>query len=236
MDSPTVKNGSPYPLSPGAPASQGLLRSRAMAEPLPLPPPVAGTAGYGANAAPLAEQYERLRFEDVHAQVLHLYPAPPGRVLDVGAGSGRDAAALARRGHEVLAVEPTPELRAEAMRRHADAGIVWLDDHLPALAAVQGLGQRFDLVLLTAVWMHLEPAGRAAALPVLAGLLAPGGVLSLTLRHGPVPAGRRMFDVPPSELVAHGTPLGLRCLHVGRRESLQGHAGVHWSQVVLQRM
>lgn len=198
-------------------------------------PPVAGTAGYGPQAAALAEQYERLRFEEVHAQVLHLYPAPPCRALDIGAGSGRDAAALARRGYAVVAVEPTPELRAEAQRRHADTGVTWLDDHLPALHAVQKLRQRFGLILLTAVWMHLTPPERVNGLARLAHLLEPGGVLSLTLRHGPTPPGRRMFDVPPSEPIAQGALLGLRRLHEGRRESLQGHSGVYWSQVVLQR-
>eukprot|EP01035_Chromulina_nebulosa_P057425 gene57425-78675_t len=48
-------------------------------------PEVQGTAGYGANAAALAQQYESLRFEDVHREVLHLFPAVPARVLDIGA-------------------------------------------------------------------------------------------------------------------------------------------------------
>jgi protein-L-isoaspartate O-methyltransferase len=38
-------------------------------------------------------------------------PAPPARVLDVGAGSGRDAAWLTSLGLEVVAVEPSVALR-----------------------------------------------------------------------------------------------------------------------------
>lgn len=51
--------------------------------------PIPGTAGYGAHAAALADPYESITFEEVH------------RVLDIGAGSGRDAAALAQQGHTV---------------------------------------------------------------------------------------------------------------------------------------
>src|SRR3954453_11536769 len=42
----------------------------------------------------LVPRYEGLRFEDVQREVIHLFPAPPAQVLDVGAGTGRDAEAL----------------------------------------------------------------------------------------------------------------------------------------------
>jgi hypothetical protein len=48
---------------------------------------VTGTEGYGDEGEALARHYESLTF------------------------AGRDAAALAARGHKVVAVEPTPELR-----------------------------------------------------------------------------------------------------------------------------
>jgi len=57
------------------------------------------------------------------------------------------------------------------------------------------------VVLLTAVWMHLDPEQRRQAMPQVARLLRRGGVLTLSLRHGPVPAGRRMFDVSADETI-----------------------------------
>jgi hypothetical protein len=38
------------------------------------------------------------------------FPAPPGRILIGGAGGGREAFALAERGYEVVAFEPSPQL------------------------------------------------------------------------------------------------------------------------------
>ncbi|MET3462589.1 class I SAM-dependent methyltransferase [Variovorax atrisoli] len=196
---------------------------------------IRGTAGYGANAAALAQQYESLRFEDVHREVLHLFPAAPARVLDIGAGSGRDAAALAARGHRVVAVEPTAQLRAEGMRRHAELPIEWIDDHLPGLHRTLTLGTRHDLILLTAVWMHLDAAERAAAMQALAGLVAEGGQVAMSLRHGPVPEGRRMFEVSAEETAELAGRHGLLPRFLAQREDMLGRADVRWSFLVLQR-
>ncbi|MEV7599745.1 class I SAM-dependent methyltransferase [Kitasatospora sp. NPDC089797] len=195
----------------------------------------AGTAGYGEAAEQLAVQYESVDFTAVHRTLLHLYPAPPARVLDIGAGTGRDAAALAALGHRVVAVEPTPELRAAGRRLHPDADIRWLADALPGLPRLSAEGGRFDLVLITAVWMHLTPAEGPPAMAAVARLLAPGARLALTLRHGPVPPGRRMFDLPPERTVTLAQDHGLRLLHRGERADLHGRADVSWTELVLER-
>ena len=127
--------------------------------------------------------------------MLHLIPAVPGRVLDIGSGTGRDAAWFAGRGHSVVAVEPTDAMRLPAMALHPSPRIDWLNDSLPDLAALQARGETFDLVMLTAVWMHLDEAQRRQAMPNLAALLRPGGTIIMKIRHGPVPPGRRMFEV-----------------------------------------
>ena len=158
-----------------------------------------GTEGYGESADALVKPYESLSFADVHRETLPLIPTTPSRVLDVGAGTGRDAAALANLGHTVVAVEPTPELRAHGQRLHRAAAITWIDDALPDLDKVHARGERFDLVMLTAVWMHLDSSQRERAMARVAGLLQPGGLMTLLLRHGPVPAGRRMFEVSAAE-------------------------------------
>ncbi|MBX9947272.1 MAG: class I SAM-dependent methyltransferase [Reyranella sp.] len=188
-----------------------------------------GTEGYGATADALARHYESVAFAEVHREVLPLLPTAPGRALDIGAGTGRDAAALAALGHRVVAVEPTPELRAHGRRLHGTAAIDWIDDGLPRLDKVHALGRRFDLVLLTGVWMHLDAAERAQAMPRVAALLAPGALLTVQLRHGPVPAGRRMFDVSAAETRALAADFGLATLHDSERPALLGGSAVWWS-------
>jgi SAM-dependent methyltransferase len=195
--------------------------------------PARGTAGYAETADALAVQYEEVTFDEVHCDVLHLVPAEPGRILDVGAGTGRDAAALAARGHNVVAVEPTTELRAHGQRIHADSGIDWVDDVLPDLTLSQHTG-RFDAVFATAVWMHLDAAERRRTMARIAALLVPGGRFFVNLRHGPVPDGRRMFDVSAAETVELGGACGLQTVHRSEHPDLHGRDSVRWSCLVLQ--
>jgi protein-L-isoaspartate O-methyltransferase len=193
-----------------------------------------GTDGYGSNAKRLAKQYESITFEDVHGDILHHFPVEPSHILDIGAGSGRDAAALAAHGHSVIAVEPTAELRREGQMLQGRASIEWIDDSLPDLTRVSARKQRFATILLTAVWMHLDQPERSAAMPRLAGLLAPGGKLVMTLRHGPVPSGRRMFEVSARETIELAKSAGLCCIHQSERGDMFARADVNWDVLVLQ--
>lgn len=190
-----------------------------------------GSVGYGEAAEALALRYEGVAFEGVHAELLPWLPPAPGRVVDIGAGSGRDAAALAARGHAVVAVEPTPELRRIGQRLHAGAAIEWVDDALPALTGLRG---PFDLVLLSAVWMHLDERERVEGMRRVAELTAPGGCVAVSLRHGPSPAGRRMFDVSAAETVALAERFGLAVVHQGRGPDRLGRAEVRWSTLVFR--
>lgn len=187
----------------------------------------ASTAGYREEAPRLVEQYESVGFDQVHREVLGLLPEQPVDVLELGAGTGRDAAALVARGHRVTAVEPTVELRV-----HQGPGITWVVDELPELTRVTG---EFGLAMATAVWMHLDQDERRRAMRRVAELLAPGGRFVLTLRHGPVPPGRRMFEVTVDETVALGAESGLTEVYRGGRADGHDRAGVSWSQLVLDR-
>ncbi len=190
------------------------------------------TDGYAEKADKLAAQYESVTFDEVHAAILPHLPSS-GRALDIGAGTGRDAAALAGRGFTVTAVEPIAELCTHGYRLHAGKGIVWIDDLLPDLAAVTARAERFDAIFLTAVWMHLDAAERSRAMAVLASLAAPKGRLFMTLRHGPVPPGRHMFDVSGEETAALAAPRGFAQRHIARYPDMLGRSDVAWTALVL---
>ena len=79
------------------------------------------------QADALAADYEAISSATVLAQALPFMPSDGlGRLaLDVGAGTGRDAAWLSSLGWEVVAVEPAAGMRLIAGRRHPNAGIRW---------------------------------------------------------------------------------------------------------------
>lgn len=65
-------------------------------------------------------------------------------MLDVGAGSGRDARYLSDRGLSVVAVEPAEKLLEAAKVNPENRNIHWLRDALPELNQVFALQVKFD--------------------------------------------------------------------------------------------
>ncbi|HEY8614601.1 class I SAM-dependent methyltransferase [Phenylobacterium sp.] len=197
-----------------------------------------GTDGYAQEAAAAFDRYDALPFEHVHRAALHLFPERPSRVLDIGAGTGRDAGWWVARGARVVAAEPTDELREPARLRHPSPAITWLGDGLAELSAVHALQLTFELVMCTGVWMHLDQAERRRAMRATAPLLGPAGQLSISLRHGPVPEGRRMFEVTGAETRALAAEHGLNCRLEVDQESIQPsnrNAGVTWTYLLFER-
>lgn len=135
-------------------------------------------------------------------------------MLDVGAGSGRDVAFLAtlHSEHQVAAVEPCEALAQLGATHTADLSVKWCDSSLPALAGVAG---PFDLILLSAVWMHLPPAVRPQALARLCELLSPEGFLIISLRlviSKEEQRERGMYAVSAAELCQLATEQGMPVL------------------------
>ncbi len=157
-------------------------------------------APYNKNAQKFFTQYQSLTFEQAHKDWLPHLDKKSGLALDVGAGSGRDALALAERGWDVVAVEPAAELRRLGEAATAHRSIQWMDDSLPDLSEIRKLSYRFGLVLVSAVWMHLPSAHRERAFWILTELLAPSGMLVITLRHGPGDGERQFYEVTKAEL------------------------------------
>lgn len=188
---------------------------------------------YDANAARLAAVYEAVPSTVTRGWLADLLPRPPAVVVDVGSGTGRDAAAFAAAGYEVIAVEPSSGMRAEAERRHSLPRIRWLADSMPALSAASRAGVAADVVSLSAVWQHVAPADRPRAFRKLVGLLKSGGLLAMTLRHG-ADDGRGVHPVSLAEVETLARSHGMEVVRAVPSPDLQGRPGVSWTAVVLR--
>lgn len=191
-------------------------------------------AGYDRQAEELAERYERFAFENVHAEVLDLLPEAGGSVLDVGAGSGRDAAWFASEGYRVAAVEPSSKLREAARARHKNPNINWINDRLPSLKEVLRSKLTFDLVWLSAMWMHVPPKHQRRALRKLVSVMSPGASMMISLRYGPPDPSRPMHEIRLDELESLARDCGLQIARETEREDLQKRPGVSWKIVWLR--
>jgi SAM-dependent methyltransferase len=120
---------------------------------------------------------------DARVSVLAGETAEPGtyRVLDIGAGTGRNALALARRGHPVDAVEIAPKLahiiRAEAQRESLDVRVIERD----VFATTEDVRDDYQLIVASELVPDFRTTQQLRALFELAA-------------HGLVPGGRLLFN------------------------------------------
>jgi SAM-dependent methyltransferase len=157
-------------------------------------------------------------------------------VLDVGAGSGRDAAWLASLGFDVVAVEPSAAMVQEARRFHPTAPINWVEgDSLPGLERTLRRGQAFDFILLSAVWMHLPLAQQRRAFRKLVSIMKPGARIAITLRHGPPAQGQVVHETSATDIESlcrdHGAYVERRHDNVPDQG---GRSEVSWTQLVVR--
>ncbi|GAA1927231.1 class I SAM-dependent methyltransferase [Nocardioides hwasunensis] len=135
--------------------------------------------------------------------------APRGaRVLDVGSGMGRVAAALHARGHDVVATEPDPALRAQSEATYPDLAVL---PHQALGLDPDDLGS-FDVVALVGnVMIYLGEGTEVAVLEQTRDLLAPDGRAVVGFHLTAVKAGSRTY--PADDFIADVASAGLRVVH-----------------------
>jgi len=211
-----------------------------------------GTAAfYDAYAAQLATT-EASR----SAMLSHLAAAlPPGAwVLDVGAGSGRDMAALLDLGFEPCGLEPNAAMRETALRlRPALAGRL-IEGSLPDLGRpfCDRRPQGFDAVVCSAVLMHIAPSELPDALASMARQLRP---LAAADRGPDRPAllvalpemastrlsddrdtdGRRFHNHAPTVVAALMQELGLALELASINDAVLASTGTRWHTLLFRR-
>lgn len=146
--------------------------------------------------------WERRDLDQTWTRILGALDNPaPGRALDIGCGSGRDAVYLAKRGWQVTAVDLAQEGLEKARARAAEQGaeVNWVQGDVGQLGRL-GLEPGYTLVYDFGCIQGLPDDARRGAAAGINQLVAPGARLLLFAFS----AGRRLFlprGMERSELV-----------------------------------
>lgn len=161
--------------------------------------------GYGRH---FADSVARGVDVDGEARFLDAMAARGSRILDVGSGMGRVAAALQARGHDVVATEPDQRLREQSRATYPDLEVLPHE----ALALDPDEVGTFDLVALVGnVMVYVAEDTERRVLARVRDLLAPDGRAAIGFHLTSVKAGSRTY--PADEFVADAVAAGLRVQH-----------------------
>ena len=188
---------------------------------------------YSDNATTLFDQYQSLSFNAVHQSWLGTVNLSKYKTaLDIGAGSGRDALALSQLRLCVTAVEPAQSLKNMGMELTGDK-VTWKNDTLPELSSIDD--NSYDVILISAVWMHLTKEQQRQSLSRLSTLLNDNGILVITLRHGEFNDGRKAFDVNAERLIEEAKAFGVTVFHIDKDTDQLNRPDVFWETLVFTR-
>ncbi|KXH81297.1 class I SAM-dependent methyltransferase [Chryseobacterium kwangjuense] len=200
-------------------------------------PKVPGIAGYADVLEKFIDATVSIVFTELHKDFIPFIPEISGRILDLGAGIGRDASEFSAMGHSVTALEPSEALLEAGKKLYPDASIHWVQDSLPDLQNLDS-DLKFDFILASGVWNHLNPDEQQCVFIKISKFLSDNGIFALSLRNGPAGAGSCIFPTHAGNTVLQAEQTGLKTLlFLENQPSLmKGKENVTWSRLVFQKI
>lgn len=197
-------------------------------------------AYYNRHAAEVARRYESADAALIHDNLLKAFP-PGSRLLEIGAGSGRDAAFLLSRGHTITATDASTEMISEAARLHPD-----LIDCLVLHALPDPLpfpDHSFDGAYAIALLMHLPKESILPSLKEIARVIRPAGRFLFSvpnLRTQPATKGldedpRLFTELDPAEWIEAATKAGFTLAEKTLDQDGLNRSGFSWHTFLFSR-
>jgi SAM-dependent methyltransferase len=196
---------------------------------------------YSTNAAECAACYEGANVPSLHEVLRSLATAAPS-VLEIGGGSGRDAAFLVRLGCDTTYTDGCEAMLAQALELHPELAGRARCAAFPLPEDVELLCERYDLVLCAAVIMHLDDSSLERLASQVARLIADGGHLVLSHSRGHRCAngnrdscGRLFLERTPDIVNRIFEAVGFRPVQLIENPDGLGRDGITWATHVLQK-
>ncbi|MDY6895074.1 MAG: class I SAM-dependent methyltransferase [Thermotogota bacterium] len=138
---------------------------------------------YNLAATSLIGRYESAEMAETHDSLLRHIPRGT-RVLEIGCGSGRDAAFLFSEGYDVTAIDPSSKMIEATLRQHPELGGRVHCSGLPLPQGHSLLSRVFDAAIAIAVVMHMSDADLIESAVQVRNVLSLKGVFIVSSSFG----------------------------------------------------
>jgi len=193
---------------------------------------------YENNAKHLSQRYESANVDNIHALLLKTFPSK-SYLLEIGCGSGRDAAFMHRDGYNILAIDGSREMIAEAKRCHPE-----LEGSLEVMKIPEEFHfepSSFDGVYSIATLMHLNKSAIDQTIAKVAMILKAGSkfLFSVSVQRDDVndqgkdEKGRQFTSMSEFEWVRCCERYGLQLEHSEITGDGLGRDGIVWLTCVV---
>ena len=196
---------------------------------------------YDTHARETSARYESADMSRLHAMLLRHLPPKGASVLELGCGSGRDAAFLQASGFDVTAVDASPGMIDEAARLHPELAGRLSCAAVPFPEGSPLLGRTFDAVFSNAMFMHIPDPELPLVVEQVRRMMRPGGVvvISVSLDRGGLTdsrdgTGRLFRERQPGELRQVFERCGLAFVAQSRSADSLDRPAIRWVTLVFR--
>jgi SAM-dependent methyltransferase len=138
---------------------------------------------YDRDASAIAARYETADMGAIHEYLLRYLPKG-GEVLEVGSGSGREAAYVLQEGYDVTGIDASAGMVRESIRLHPELQNRVICSPLPLQTDSPLLDRKFDAMVSIATWMHVPEHDLLECVTQIRTMLKPEGVLFISASTG----------------------------------------------------
>lgn len=199
------------------------------------------TQFYNRNATALTNRYETADVSKMHQQLLEIYGDRFPKLLEIGCGSGRDAAFMVSNGYDVTAVDGSQAMITEANKLHPELNGRLSVIELPHdLHMLQG---HYDGVYSIATLMHLSKIELLPVMMKIVELLREGGLLffSISIERddtndiGYDEKGRYFNKMTKTQWMQMCNTCNLKCIQISESDDGLGRGGITWLTIVAEK-
>jgi len=194
---------------------------------------------YEKHAGDLADKYESVEMDELH-QLLLRYLPKSGELLEIGFGSGRETAFLAKHGYHITAVDSSRSMLNYAAAKHPEIADSLSIKSFPLNQDDPLLKRKFNGIICLAVLMHI-PNHDLFEMAQQAGLLLKQGgtlILSFSTNRSDLygnhdDLGRLYIERPTEQIQLLFERLGFRLITL-RKESDSLSRDLVWHILVME--